>query len=242
MSDNPIPNPYDHDETYPLPPQQENEVVEGIAMDNDVTEIALPEPSPATNAPSRNTIEEVRPERVRQRGANRLAILPMALGCIGLGVLLLAQEYVESLNELDISPAAATVILIGALVLTYIFRFFTSGRRERGLFFLSIVMLTWGSILALSIVNDERYPLTEFWPLLFAGVGIAFFFTFLFERSHQVGLVFPGVVVLFASGVAFLVTQNFINEDAKDIVADYWPLLIAFVGLTLLPSALQDES
>lgn len=236
MSDNPSPNPYDHNETYPLPPQ-DNDNITDVSVDEDETEIAPPEQSqPATN------VREVQSERVRQRGTNRIAILPMALGFIGLGVLLLAEDRVEAIEELDLSAAAATVILIGALVLTYIFRFFTSGRRERGLFFLAVVTLAWGSLLGLSIVNDERYPLAEFWPLLFAGVGVAFFFTFLFERSHQVGLVFPGMILLFSSGVALLVTQNIINEDIQDVVADFWPLLIAFIGLTLLPAALQDES
>lgn len=245
MSDNPTPNPYDHDETYPLNPEERSdglEVVESVPMDEDETEFAPPEAPRPTPTPDREPMREVRPERVRQRGANRLAILPMALGCIGLGVLLLVQEYAEGFSELNISSAAATVVLIGALVLTYIFRFFTSGRRERGLFFLAIVMLTWGALLALSIVDDQNYPITEFWPLLFAGVGVAFFATFLFERSHQVGLVFPGVILLFTSGMAFLVTQNIINDNIQAAVGDYWPLLIAFVGLTILPSALQDES
>ncbi len=242
MSDNiQSPNPFDHDETYPLSPE-DSEALEAMGIEDDETEVAPPESASSTSSSERSTVQEVRPERIRQRGANRVAILPMALGCISLGTLLLAQDYVEGFDELNITPAAATVILIGALVLTYIFRFFTSGRRERGLFFLSVVTLTWGGLLALTVVNGENYPLTEFWPLLFAGVGVAFFFTFLFERSHQVGLVFPGIILLFTSGVAFLVTQNIINQDIQDVVSDFWPLLIAFVGLTLLPSALQDES
>lgn len=243
MSDNPTPNPYDHDETYPLNPQQATEdIVEGQPVeDEDETELAPPQPASAPST-TRDTVQEIRSERVRQRGANRFAILPMALACIGLGTLLLAQNYVDDLSGLNISSSAASVVLIGALVLTYIFRFFTSGRRERGLFFLAIVILTWGSVLALSIIDDERYPITEFWPLFFAGVGIAFFLTFLFERSHQVGLVFPGVILLFASGVAFLITQNVVGEEVQSVVEDYWPLLIAFIGLTILPSALQDES
>ena len=62
---------------------------------------------------------------------------------------------------------------------------------------------------------------------------------FLFERSHQAGLVFPGIILLFTAGVAFLITLEIIDDDAQDIIADYWPLLLAFIGITLLlPSAL----
>lgn len=191
---------------------------------------------------TRSTADDHPPEilstRTRQKSANRLAIFPLAMGFIGLGVLLLLEDYVDGL---EVTLAASTVILIGALVLTYIFRFFTSGRRERGLFFLAVVITTWGGLLALSVVDSENFPLDEFWPLLFAGVGVAFFLTFLFERSHQVGLVFPGVILLFTAGIAFLVTLDIIDAGMRDTISDYWPLLLAFVGITLLPSALQEE-
>lgn len=185
-----------------------------------------------------NNAPEILSGRTRQKSANRLAIFPLAMGFIGLGVLLLLEDYVDGLR---VSLGASTVIIVGALVLTYVFRFFTSGRRERGLFFLAIVIMSWGSLLALAVVDGENFPLDEFWPLMFAGVGAAFFLTFMFERSHQVGLVFPGVILLFTAGVAFLVTLEVIDEGARDTISDYWPLLLAFIGLTLLPSALQEE-
>jgi len=78
--------------------------------------------------------------------------------------------------------------------------------------------------------------------LALATVGMALFITFLFERSHQIGLVFPGIILLFASGVAFAVSLDVIDQKVLDIVADYWPLVLAFIGLTLFPSAVQRRS
>lgn len=233
---------------------EEEEIIEGEFLPDDdthllgdIAEEVVPSTSPTpdsdeTIASSEAATDTAAPEiiwqRTRQKSANRLAIFPLAMGLIGLGGLLLAEDYVDGL---EVSLGASTIIIIGALILTYLFRFFTSGRRERGLFFLAIITISWGGLLALSVIDDENFPLDEFWPLAFAGVGAAFFMTFLFERSHQAGLVFPGIILLFTAGVAFLVTLDIINDDAQDIIADYWPLLLAFIGLTLLPSALQEE-
>jgi hypothetical protein len=175
---------------------------------------------------------------IRQKHSNRLAIFPFAMGFITLGGLLLAEKRIEGL---EVTLPAAIVIIVGALVLTYIFRFFTSGRRERGLFFLATVTMVWGSVIALTVLNSDDFEIAEFWPLILAGIGVAFFFTFLFERTHQVGLVFPGIILMFASAVAFAITLGIIDQTVLDAVADYWPLVLAFVGLTLLPSALQDQ-
>ena len=207
------------DETYPLNPHQD----EAASTESDIDE---------------DVIRTIRSQRTRQKSSSRVAIFPLAMGFIGLGGLLIAQDYVD---ELEITFAASTIILLGSLILTYLFRFFTSRRRERGLFFLAMLTITWGSLIALAVVDGETYPIVEFWPLFFAGVGVSFFFTFIFERSHQVGLVFPGVILLFVSGIAFLVTLDVIEQETQELVGDYWPLLLAFVGLTLLPSALQEE-
>jgi hypothetical protein len=209
-----------------------------VNAENSPDEDAQPDQRQTTDATDADRAPEMLSGRTRQKSANRLSIFPLAMGFIGLGVLLLLEDYVDGLA---VSLAASTVILIGSLVLTYVFRFFTSGRRERGLFFLAVVITSWGALLALSVIDNENFPLNEFWPLLFAGVGAAFFLTFMFERSHQVGLVFPGVILLFTAGIAFLVTLDVIDEGMRDTISDYWPLLLAFIGITLLPSALQEE-
>lgn len=193
------------------------------------------EPSP----PRSDRVEEVLSEAVRQKSGSRLAIFPLAMGFIGLGALLLIEDRVEGVK---VTSSAAVVILAGALVLTYLFRFFLSGRRERGLFFLALITIGWGALIALVSLEEESFTYEEFWPLALATVGMALFITFLFERSHQVGLVFPGFILLFASGVAFAVSLEVIDQKVLDIVADYWPLVLAFIGLTLFPSAVQRRS
>ena len=208
-----------------LPADEEEEELEASEPESDISDDLL-------------RVNELLSIPIRQKHSNRLAIFPLAMGFITLGGLLLAEDRIEGL---DVNLPAAIVIIVGALVLTYIFRFFTSGRRERGLFFLATVTIVWGSVIALTVLNSGKFEIAEFWPLILAGIGVAFFFTFLFERTHQVGLVFPGIILMFASAVAFTVTLGIIDQSVLDAVADYWPLVVTFIGLTLLPSALQDR-
>lgn len=223
-----IPGAYDpDDDTEILDEETQRALAERVLRPPDEDEDLVEDPG---------RVRELMQETVRQKRGSRLAIFPLAMGFIALGSLLLAEGRVEGL---EVSPGAATVILIGALVLTYMFRFFISGRRERGLFFLAVVIICWGGVVALSSIDNETFPLEEFWPLTLAGVGVALFLTFLFERSHQAGLIFPGIILLFASGIAFLITLDIVEQPVLDTVADYWPLVISFIGLTLLPAALQ---
>lgn len=228
---------YDPDQTYQLHQNEESEPqTRRIQLPTDNEEDESEPQSSVTDDVSR--VNELLSVPIRQKRSNRLAIFPLAMGFITLGGLLLAEDRIE---ELEVTLPAAIVIIVGALVLTYIFRFFTSGRRERGLFFLATVMMVWGIVIALTVLNRDEFEIAEFWPLILAGIGVAFFFTFLLERTHQVGLVFPGIILMFASAVAFAVTLEVINQSMLDTIADYWPLVIAFVGLTLLPTALQDR-
>ncbi|MBZ0317047.1 MAG: hypothetical protein K8L91_11565 [Anaerolineae bacterium] len=195
------------------------------------------QPSERT-AEERDRVREIQPELIRQQRPGRLAIAPLAFGLIGLGGLLLAENFAE---ELEITAGAAIIILLGSFVLTTVFRFFESGRRQRGLFFVGNVLLIWGGVVALNVLREDKFPLDEFWPLTIAGVGAAFFITFLFERNHQAGLVFPGIILMFASGIAFLITLDVIGPDMTDAVKDFWPLIVAVVGLLLFPAAFQKR-
>lgn len=193
---------------------------------------------PAPPIDTSNRVEEVSSQAIRQKSSSRLAIFPLAMGFIGLGALLLIEDRIEGFQ---VTTGAAAIILLGALVLTYLFRFFVSGRRERGLFFLAIVLIMWGIVMALINLKSDTFTFEEFWPLMIAGIGLALFITFLFERSHQVGLVFPGIILLFASGVSFIVSLGIIGQSVTDAITNYWPLILACIGLTLLPSAIQKR-
>jgi hypothetical protein len=175
---------------------------------------------------------------IRQQNEGRLTILPLALGFVGAGGLLLADRVG---NGVEFSIGSALVLILGSLILTNVFRFFRSGRRERGLFFIAMTLLVWGFLLALDMSGTTDFSLVQFWPLMVAALGVAFVFTFVFERTHQAGLLFPGILLIFASGIAIAVNEEIISKDLQDFVSDYWMVLLTVLGLLLIPTAMQER-
>lgn len=182
--------------------------------------------------------QELPPEMVRQQVGSRWTILPLAFGFIAAGALLLAGNLTE---DIEVTPASGLVIILGTLILTNLFRFFESGRRDRGLFFIAIVLLLWGVLIGMDNVTNDRFQLEDYWTLLGAGIGFAFIITFLFERTHQVGLIFPGILLIVASGVGVMVIQELISKGFQEFLVDYMLLIVAFIGLSLIPVALQSR-
>ncbi|MCI0711460.1 MAG: hypothetical protein L0154_15000 [Chloroflexi bacterium] len=186
----------------------------------------------------RGGAEELPPEMVRHQVGSRWTILPLAFGFIGAGVLLLAGNFIE---EIEVSVGSGIIIILGTLVLTNLFRFFESGRRDRGLFFIAIVLLLWGVLVAMDNLTNNRFQIENYWTLLGAGIGFAFIITFLFERTHQVGLIFPGILLIVASGVGVMMTQGLIQQGFQEFLVDYMLLIVALIGLSLIPVALRER-
>lgn len=181
------------------------------------------------------SVEQAEEKTYRQAARGRIVTFPFALGLILLGVLLLAAPEIEGF---DITLPVALMIMAAAFVLTNLFRFFASGRRERGLYFLALVLISFGVVLAV-IVNIPDANASEWWPLVLVGISLSYFLTFTFERQHETGLVGVGLLVMIAAVAALMVTAGVIPQDILDTAKDYWPLLIAFLGVTLIPLAFR---
>lgn len=204
-----------------------------------MAEETSPEPEPSSNLPAlrpQGVFQEE--ESYQQNASGRITALPLALGLIALGLLLLLQEQVEGFT---VTLPVAALILIAALVLTNLFRFFASGRRERGLFFLALMALALGGMLALVSLAGETFQPVEWWPLTLIGTAGALLVTFIFEREHERGLLGLAILTLAAGGVALLVTLGTVPQELTDQTAKYFPLAIAFIGITLIPMALRRE-
>lgn len=195
---------------------------------------------PSSNLPVPQPHSDDQAEREYQQTARgRLTAFPLAVGFITLGVLLLLEGRIEGF---DVTLPVAILIMAAALVLTHLFRFFISGRRERGLLFLALVILTLGGVLALFSVAGDHFDPYEWWPLALVGTSAALFMTFVLERQHERGLVGLSILILVAAGVALLVTHEVISPKVTDQVADFWPLAIAFIGITLIPLTLRRSA
>jgi hypothetical protein len=216
-------------------PQADTQKASGALIPQaDIPDIARP--VRARSAPDELTHDQ--PQLIRQHQEGRLTLLPLAFGFIGAGVLLLANQFVDGLN---IELATSLVIIMGALTLTYIFRFFSSGRRERGLFFVAMVLMLWGILVAIDVSSPSAYYLEDYWALFIAALGVAFIFTFIFERTHQIGLLFPAILIIYTSGLSILLTREIIPIEVQKVVLDYSPLVATFIGLSLLPTVIQKR-
>jgi hypothetical protein len=187
----------------------------------------------------RDDLDDDEDRAFQQTARGRITVFPFAMGLITLGALLLVAPRVEGF---DVTLPIALLIIVASLVLTNLFRFFASGRRERGLLFIALAVLSLGAVLAIISLSGDSLDVLEWWPLVMVGGAGALLLTWLFERQHERGLLGLAILFLLAAGVALTVTLELIPPDVVDQVADYFPLLIAFIGLTLIPLALRRSA
>jgi hypothetical protein len=178
----------------------------------------------------------VRPPRAVQFRVQRRAqfstFLP-ALLLIVAGVALIARP--DILNRAWIVPA-----VLGAIAVSLLLRFVFNGRRERGLFFLTVLLLLLMGLGAAAASNLIDVALG--WPLIILAPGLAILLTFILERNHDRALVLPGLMLMVAGGVLLPFTSGLIDPGILSVVALYWPVLLLLLALAFLPRAIRDRS
>lgn len=178
----------------------------------------------------------VRPSRATQfrtqRRAQYSALFP-ALLLVAAGVLLLVRPDVIA-RRLVIGGALA------GLLLSLFLRFLFNGRRERGLFFVTATALM---IMGLFVLIDQQVldPVQN-WPLFVMAPGLAMLLTMILERSHDRGLLLPGLILIVAGGTMFLFTANYLDSSILPSIAAYWPALLLLAALAILPRAIRDRA
>ena len=189
--------------------------------------------------------ERLRPPRAqgfRRRLRNQVGMLPLALLLIALGAYLLIREH-ELAEVPDLSaPALAAIVVLG-VGFTFIFHALMFGRRERGLLFLGLyVWVAAGVIAAIVYGIDSQPDAREWWPALLGSLGLTLLLTFLLERGHDARLVLLAVLMTVAGVAAYWVTSGEADQQLLDDAADYWPLLLAVLGVGLLPVAFRRRA
>lgn len=194
----------------------------------------IPAPPPPPAGPQ---AEESR--SYTQTAQGRATVLPLALSLMALGGLLLWQNLG---GGQAISPFLAALIVLGGLAGTFLVRFFASGRRERGLFFLAISFLSLEGLLAAFVMLGESLPAWEWYPLLLLAPILALVASFFLEREHERGLLRAAFVLSVTVGAALLLTLGLISEGAQAQISDFFPLAFALIGISLIPLALRRPS
>lgn len=171
-------------------------------------------------------------ERQRVRRRVQLSTVVPALLLIAIGVVALARpDFVTT--DLIIN------LLLVALLIGLMMRFLFNARRERGLFFIGVTVLLLGVFWALVLSNT--FDVTQGWPLVLVAPGLAMIITFLIERSHERGLVLPGLMLMVAGGALLTFTMGLFDISVLTNIAVYWPILFLLLALALLPRAIRDR-
>lgn len=180
-----------------------------------------------------------RAQSFRRRLRHQIGMLPLALLLIALGAYLLAREH-DLADVPDLSTLALAELTVLGVGFTFIFHALLFGRRERGLLFLGLyIWITAGVLGVIAYGIDLQPDASEWWPALLWSLGLTLLVTFLLERAHDARLVLLAVLVTVAGGVAYWVTSGEADAQMLDDVADYWPLLLAVLGVGLLPAAFR---
>jgi hypothetical protein len=201
------------------------------------------QPSANVNVNDENErLRQPRAQTFRRRIRNQVSMLPLALSLLALGGYLIARE-----REVEGLPDISTWALVGgfilALAFTAVFHSLIFDRRERGLLFFGLLVLSGAGTADAVIYGIDKSPdLAEWWPISFVTISVALFLTYLIERMHDARLVLLSVMILVAGGTAFVTTNGNFDEARLHDAAEYWPLLLSVIGIGLLPLAFRRRT
>ncbi|MBN2304314.1 MAG: hypothetical protein JXQ72_07560 [Anaerolineae bacterium] len=215
------------------------------AYDDAPDEFALVPLTSSTPSPALDDEERLRQPRAaefRRRLRRQIGMLPLALFLLVLGGFLIARaQDVSGLPDLSTLALAEIAVLVVGF--TMLWQSLLSGRRERGLIFVGL--LVWVTAVMVGVLvygMDEQPDPAEWWPLLLWSVSLTLVLTYLIERTHDARLLLLSVVILVAGTTAYAVTSDRLDRDLLNDVADYWPLLLSLAGIGLLPLAVRRRT
>lgn len=156
------------------------------------------------------------PPSTLQRG--RIDSVVPALALIAIGAWL---TFVLTTTQSPPDPLLVVLAVVGAVGVSFLARWVSSGRWTRGnLFFALLLIFTTGVTAALIVTGN----LITGWPLIFAGVGLAFFIT---NR-------FTGLLLIVAGVLGWAVTANLIPASIVTASAGLWPVAVGLILVFLL--------
>ena len=177
-----------------------------------------------------------RPARAAQFRTQRRSQISTAVPAM----LLIALGVLYLLKPAELTYSLAIGIGIGVLALSLVMRFLLNARRERGLFFIGVIVLFWLGLVVSAIYGG--FDIGQVWPLAISAIGLAMIVTFVFERTHDRGLLLPGLLLILAGGAMLLFTFGILSSSVLSNVALYWPALLLLAALALLPRVIRSRT
>jgi hypothetical protein len=154
-----------------------------------------------------------------------------ALLLIGIGAwLTLTTTAGTPPNPLLVAGAA-----VGAMILTLLAQWLSTGRWGRGYFFFAVILLLMTGIVVFSL-QPGGVSLVRGWPLLFIALGIAVILSGLLPRPRNQQMVQPGIFLVIAGLLGMLITYNVVPQRILAAFAPWWfVVVIVLVLVWMLP-------
>jgi hypothetical protein len=129
-------------------------------------------------------------------------------------------------SQTSVDPALVLGAAGAGVGIALIARWMATGRWAMGVLFFALLILLSGGIFLFLLTSNN---LIVAWPLIFVGTGLAFLITGLI--AGQTRLALPGLVIIFGSMIALVVTQQMLPDSLLSQVASAWPIVAVIIVL-----------
>lgn len=140
--------------------------------------------------------------------------------------------------ELDEIPRALLLpIAVVGLGLSLLWRFFLNGRRERGLFILSLMIL--GSAGVVVLVQDGQISTTQAMSGLIMLLGLAVIAGLIFGRGREPSNLLIGVICILVGALSLLILEGALSAELQTSLVRLTPAILIVGALLWLPRVLR---
>lgn len=134
-----------------------------------------------------------------------------------------------------LNPLLLAAVVVGAVVLTLLAQWISTGRWGRGYLFFAVFIALAAAFFGFSL-QPGGLSLLRGWPLLIAALGVSMIVTSVLSRPSDQRLLPPGILLVTAGLLAVIVTSNVLPQRILTAIAPWGPaVLIALLVLWLLP-------
>lgn len=172
----------------------------------------------------------VPPQIVLKRG--QMASVVPALLLMAIGAWL---TFAHTASPTPPDGPLVAALLVGGVAVTFLARWLSAGRWERGSLFVALALLFVAGV-AFYLVLPGSVGGARGWPLLVSAVGAAFVLTALLAYPPDRRLLLPGLLLVMAGLIGLAVMMSLLPAGLTAVVVNLWPVVLALVLLVwLLP-------